>query len=386
MSVAAAPRPSVHTAILLPHQRLIRQPIPSWATTLDATVRRVLAEGPGLRIDRARRTVACFNEVALVETYFGRRDRAAALCRAALDWVAAARHLTSSDAICETAFQPFVNLGRLARIERRWRDSLDTFHAVRHALEGQPTRLGPIELDESAVAAALSDAEVRRTLENMYLIDSLKTLLKADWHDEAIVFAREELTSLDDTNRRQSLREGLAIALCRAGRCDEAAAVAQRELVEPQAPHRAMFMFRRAEALMGAGRIETARPLCRTLEESFHANPRALGQSQLALLLAFLPLARVIGLDVESLAVLGCASALRLGDVLLRCELLDVLGTCAVSEEARRTYARELDEVRRASWYGGAPSAGASEEGRRLIALMDATCDRLLTAAPASAL
>jgi tetratricopeptide (TPR) repeat protein len=381
MSVAAAPRPSVHTAILLPHQRLIRQPLPSWAATLDATVRRVLAEGPELTIERARRTVACFNEVALVETYFGRRDRAATLCWGALDWVAAARRLTSSDDVWETAFQPFVNLGRLARIERRWRDSLDMFRTVRNALHGQPPTLGVIELDESALVAALRDAEVRRSLENMYVIDSLKTLLKAEWHDEAIAFAEDALSSVDDTNRRQSLREGLAIALCRAGRCDEAAEIAQRELTEPHAPYRAMFVFRRAEALIGAGRVETARPLCRTLEESFQANPRAFGQSQLALLIAFLPLARVIGFDVESLAVLGYTSAVPLGDVLLQCELLDVLTACAGSEEARRTYARDLTEVRRASWYGGAATAGASEEGRRLTALMDVTFDRLMAAA-----
>jgi hypothetical protein len=388
MTTIVDTRPLVHTAILLPHQRLIRQPLPQWATALDVTVRRVLAdaisENGGPSIGIVRQIVACFNEAALVETYFGRRDRAASLCRGALDWIAAARRVTSSDAVCETAFQPYVNLGRLARIERRWNDSLDAFRTVRDALNGHATTIGPIELGEPALAEALRDADVRRSLDHMYVIDSLKTLLKAEWCDAAIAFVRGEQTPLDQTTRRQSLREGLTIALCGAGRYAEAAEIAERELAEPNTPHRALFVFRRAEALAGAGSVDAARQLAQGLAASFQANQRALGQNQLSLLLAVVPLARRLGIDAEPLAALGLESARRLGDVLLRGQWLDLLGTWPAREESRHGYARERQEVNRESWYGTAATAGASEDGRRLIELMDATFARLMASSPVS--
>lgn len=134
------------------------------------------------------------NLAALVEASRGELAGARALCRAQLRWLA--RLLSAGAAreeVLPLAVQPWINLGRLLRIEGRTADSLTHFRLARHCAERRPLTAGPWRVDESDYAAILDpDPSIVATLWNIYILDSLKSYFRAGELGAALRLVRRQ--------------------------------------------------------------------------------------------------------------------------------------------------------------------------------------------------
>ena len=90
--------------------------------------------------------VRCFNLCALLELHAGRPDRARLLCQTQLSWIASLLGGSHLRGFAAYAFQPWINLARLCRIEGRPNDALDLLSVIRNAYETKSVSLGEISV------------------------------------------------------------------------------------------------------------------------------------------------------------------------------------------------------------------------------------------------
>jgi tetratricopeptide (TPR) repeat protein len=363
---AAAPI-AMFEDILVPYQKPLKLPLPEWAAVIRARFEQWRERAKTDLVNACDPIVTCYNEAALLEVHFGRMTDSAALCEASLEWLGRCSRRAEPASVLRFAFQPFINLGRLDRIYGRYDEALRKFRVVGEASRGQAVDLGSLflstEMCQEIFARADSPARLARTI---YVLDSLKTLLKAGLYQEVVNFAPHHHEP-GDVTARDILAEAASIALCRMGRFSEAMAAADRILADREGPNRTLFLFRRAEIFAMAGQRDDALRVARKLAAGFLSYPGPIGVTRLGMLSRLAMLLSCLGADEAGpVAELGYRNGARVNDVLLRAEFLNTLaGLPGADSAALRAQARA---VKRDGWYGVARER-APEPGNIVDAL-----------------
>jgi tetratricopeptide (TPR) repeat protein len=337
--------------LLLPHHRPIRYPLGRWTSIIQNKFDRCRTLDycdPSICQD----LIGCYNEFALIETYFGRSRDAEYLCNKALELLLSLVGQTGRYGCYGAAFDPFVNLGRLERLEGNYDKALARFRSVQSALRGITTSLGPIELTPKILAIVFEDRRLVPVLREVFVVDSLKTLMKAHKYDEILQFACE---CEDDAgpSSRQFLLEACIVALGAAGECKEALRVLDMYTAGAQVKNVAVLVFRRAELLVAVDETEKALKLASKLGEQFIRELDKLGKFSLGLLYA---LARMLMLHRSELAPAviraGLALTVRLDEIPFRFDFLELLKKSVGADDSSGTIEQSILELRESSWWG----------------------------------
>jgi hypothetical protein len=211
---------------LLETERTTRPPLRLWARdsldALRATAARGSASWSGI--------ASSMNVAALIEVYRGDRAGAKALCETQLRWIDNLAKSHGMTAVGELALQPWINLGRLQRIEGDFRGSLARFTLFIDQAAERDMHLGPIWID-AGMFRQIAEREpvVRRFLENVYVVDSCKTYFAAKDYEGLLAFTRR-CRSIGASGTLPYLEEAEAIALAWLGRHGDALEMTEREV------------------------------------------------------------------------------------------------------------------------------------------------------------
>lgn len=171
---------------LLLQDRPIQKPLQDWAAEIIQAVEADNPEDP----ESHTRLSTCLNLGALVEVFRGQFANAHRLCDAHLMWLArlACMH-EDRVGVLLLAFQPWVNQGRLYRLEARLDDALRHFSIVTDHAAGQSLVFGPCTITGEIWEVIMDrDPSVLAVLSNVYLVDSLKAYFRCKSYESALEF------------------------------------------------------------------------------------------------------------------------------------------------------------------------------------------------------
>ena len=172
---------------LLVQDLLCRPPLQSWARSIQEGLESEI--GPGRQ--NSTHIASLLNLAAFVEILRGDKNAAKAICEAELAWVASLASKTAGSlTISALAIQPWINIGRLLRIDGRCQEALSHFDLVLKRPDREPLLLGPCRIQESEWEDLLA-SDVSLNLWNVYLVDSLKTYFRCRRFDVALRFIAE---------------------------------------------------------------------------------------------------------------------------------------------------------------------------------------------------
>ncbi|HSU17021.1 hypothetical protein [Longimicrobium sp.] len=357
--------PGILTAILLPQDRIAREPLGRWAERLSQRLARVRAE---MRAPRAlaHAVGAIGNNAALIAAHAGASAAARGLCERQMAWQLRLARRSRDRAITAHAVQPWVNLARLQAQQRDCAGALERLAALRRQAGQDALVIGcaRVRRDDWEVMAPGHDA-FASFMENVFVLDSLKALLLNRRWDETLDFAAA-LPGATTPPLARFGAEAYVVASMRLGDAERARATAQAMLPGSQT----VFPLRLAEVHACEGRRgEAARllvPLARLLRDST--------PEQRADLQTLHVMNRVAGACAEAgehgearaLGLLVRQGAETAGDEVIRIESLRLLA--ALSSDAERgawddalAAAEETTEYVRYRRGGPAPPAAAVE-------------------------
>lgn len=160
---------------LLEGGRINRLPLRQWARHLISTLREL-----DVTDHQSWGMIAgAMNNAALIEVYRGDKARAHDLCHLQLSWIENMSRLYGVYPMAPLIPQPWINIGRLQRIEKAHRESLAHFDLLALDWHEGKTCVGPFELEAGAWMAALDEHDVHGELEAVYVVESFKSYLGA---------------------------------------------------------------------------------------------------------------------------------------------------------------------------------------------------------------
>lgn len=349
--------PSAHafvpTDTLFEPGRVLRPALRDWARRLLARLDGMVGGEPS---EKWRDIAACMNQVALIEVFRGDFHAARELSELQLRWIADIIRADGLSRIGIFVPQPWINLGRLCRIERDYAGAFRHFALlVDDSLGGggaagrggdEPFCFGPVVVDAHAWKELVAAKEMGDFLESAYVQESAKTYIAAKEYADAIEFARR-LRPLVGRHSLPYLEELEVIALAKLERYREALAVTESPgwgKVSYQVLVRTTY---RVALLACCTETEQARRLTAQLVERVLAMGLENAQDHRVMryLLYLGGVARHVALDELAGRVWqqGLALSRRLDDVLLELAFLDaLLDIDAQPERASLTREREV--------------------------------------------
>ncbi|HEU0299792.1 MAG TPA: hypothetical protein VFR37_10065, partial [Longimicrobium sp.] len=246
---------SIVAALLLPQDRIPREPLSAWAGRLRQNVER-FRRSARTPVQLSREGSAAGNNAALIAALRGDAEGAWAACERQMWWQARLSRRARVPAIAARCVQPWVNLARLEALAGDWQGAVTRLERLRPLGKSGAIALQPLRRDGTGCSqiTGSGDDDFPAVLDNMYVIDTLRALLQNRRWDEVLHFA--------DAVRRR-FRPGLGlwameaqvVAACRAGDHDRARAVACEALERPDvtAWRRVVFRMRLAEVEACAG-------------------------------------------------------------------------------------------------------------------------------------
>lgn len=238
--------------LLIDFGRPSRRPLRDWAD-------RVLGALPPFarQPEEWGQLAACMNLAALIDVYRGNRDGATGLCELQLQWVWKLQRSDGALAALVFAFQSWINLGRLLRIEGDLHGALDRFAIFIAQRAERELRMGPVVIDAQAWQALLAFKPLLSAdLETLYVVETLKALLPDPERTlQFIAWCRAEGVRGD----LPYLAEAEMIALARAGRYDDALATTKPEAFRPDSYAAMVARAHRAAVLAISGDSRRAR-------------------------------------------------------------------------------------------------------------------------------
>jgi tetratricopeptide (TPR) repeat protein len=344
--------------ILTPQDRPIRLRLAEWASLRLRDLARLQKQTRYDQPDICGAIVDCYNEAALIEVYYGRLDYAAELCNAAMKWVADVVRASGNSACYRFAVQPYVNLGRLDRIGKRWQESLQKFQVAEQVSLGNPVSFGPITIDRESLGKMEQCFPDTTILQNIFILDTLKTLLKATWYKKVLGYF-PNWENYPTSVRKDFIYESFLVALGGLGEYDQASELSGRCLRDNAGRNRLVLLYRRAEIFAAAGKLEEAMRIVRNLFIAFNSYPGELTQNKLTVLAALCRMMIRCGFsEVESLLQSGAAAASKLQDVLLLRNFLQMLAEVSCGREKHEIEGR-LGAITSSSLYNAARKAGS---------------------------
>lgn len=327
---------------LLESRSLNRPALDRWAQSLLNRLQELLERSP-----EAWAPIGdCMNVAALIEVYRGDRVAARQICESHLRW---AERLTRRLGVQEAgalAIQPWINVGRLLRLERDFPQALERFALLRDHLSGRPLHLGAIHIEPEVWRHVLAaQPTLVGILETVYLVDSLKTFFMAKDYGQALAFLQEGREAGIALHSRIFLEEGELLTLVGLERPVEAIQVTMRPDWSSQPFSKLVAAAYRAALLLGVGEAQHARTVLETIGKRLLGSKleRVEDQRVLRLLLFLGTLAADAGLPEQALGFLrmGLHATRRFDDYLLELGFLNAL----LSQESLEDRG-ELDEAR----------------------------------------
>jgi hypothetical protein len=260
---SVAPQATISPTLLLPQDRIARQPLSSWAARLSASLGEHLGAIRRPRV-LAERIGAVANNGALIAAYLGDDAEARALCTAQMQWQLRFSRRAGDPAMCTLAIQPWVNLGRLDALAGEWKTAIARFRVLEAYRTEGTVRLGSACLEAGGWAVvSRTREEFDRLLAIGYAVDSLKALLLARRYGETL----EMCERLDRAGPPASTfgAEARVVALCGLGQPGHARARAAAAARETTGWECAVFHLRAAEADAVASGAGAARDALRRL-------------------------------------------------------------------------------------------------------------------------
>lgn len=346
--------------ILTPQDRPVRLPLDEWAHSRLGELERLKGSMFYDKPEVCGAIVDCFNEAALIEVYYGRLDYAKYLCNAAMKWVNDLAQSTGSAWCYRFAVQPYVNLGRLDRIARRWEQSLEKIKVAGEVADGHPVGFGPIILDRTSLRQMAEHFPDPTVLRNIFILDTLKTLLKAGWYSQVRnYFSNWE--AVFNLEQKYFVCEASLVALGQLQDYGQALELCAAYLRNSQGGNRLVFLYRRAEILVAAGRVDEAMRILGNLVIAFEAYPGGLTLNQLIVLAALCRLLVRLGFDeIEALLRSGAAAALRLREVVLERDFLQMLAQISHRQDLKDEVQNSLQRLHEINLYNTAHQANAA--------------------------
>lgn len=179
-------------ALLIPHEKLVREPLQKWA---GRWLEWVMCQEPSLCVDlrRTRELAKCLNQVALIEFYRGNRLGAECLCWLQIEWIHRLVMQTQAADLLEIALQPWINIGRLQMAEGSFDGAMAKFCVLQEFDRRTLLAIGPIRFTDAAWNRIhASESDLRSRLEAVFVIDSLKCLLVSGQVEEVHSFRRHQ--------------------------------------------------------------------------------------------------------------------------------------------------------------------------------------------------
>ncbi|MEU0375510.1 hypothetical protein ABZ070_36490 [Streptomyces sp. NPDC006283] len=243
---------------LLLRDRPVRQPLRKWAEQIRRALTAQAAHDP----PDTRAICSLINLAALIEASRGDRTNARAICTTQVIWLAGLleKGLPRGDAL-PLALQPWINLGRLLRVEARTAEALDHFRLAHDLLARHPVSIGPLVVEGSDYTAILEREESSSaTLWNIYTLDCLKTYFRAGAFEEALRFA-SRLRETGPAQLDPFLTEAEVISFLRLGEHKRAYELCLSQTESDDTLHALTFLLYQAAALIGAGSFSAAKDM-----------------------------------------------------------------------------------------------------------------------------
>jgi hypothetical protein len=362
--------------VLLPQERARRRPLPEWVDEIHANLDRARDGWVNDLAGATTGVMACFNQAALLEVHFGRKHLAEELCMRALSWLDGLIAQTGNIECYKNGFQPFVNLARLDRINGSWTEALSKLDVLRDALNLHSIRLYHLTVSDGVLRIILQDNKLLTILNNMCMIERLKTLLKAEMYDQVLELAVEPSTG---ALLPQFLAEAQAVAFCCAGELGLARRLVERYLHRSASADPTVFLFRFAEVLAASGEHGAALNALLKLKDIFVRSQAKLGSEPLTLMNRLTLLLRTSSLllhlnaqaECRESAWLGYRAALQLDDVPLICEFLHLLARAGRQDIHGKNISTLVLETKERAWYGVAQAPHGPAEQAHAIHAVD---------------
>ena len=364
----AAPAATIAAAILMPQDRIPREPLGPWAARLLETLDQGLAT---IRTTRRFAGELGFvgNNAGLIAAHRGEMQTAWRITERQVWWHGRQARRSGDAAVTAYGLQPWVNLGRLDALTGRWHEALARFAGLAAYEVAGRLELGCVRVGGSAWAAVTESREqFLDVLETMYVSDSLKAMLLNRRFELVHPFVAR---CVPEGGLRWVCEEACAVAEAREGDFGAAAARAEAAARGASGWNRAVLRRRAAEAHACAG--DTARAagiLAQVAGVVAQVSPEQKARPELMPVTTRLATAcHEVGLDAQAYAVargvLEGARAVR--DELIEIELLRLLAVTAPDgerEEWRRAAeaAAETTEYARYRRGGPPPPSPATEE------------------------
>ncbi|MCA1702626.1 MAG: tetratricopeptide repeat protein [Actinobacteria bacterium] len=247
---------------LHPYDKPVRVPLQVWGERVRDELK-VLAADP---IGRHVEISIGMNLAALIQSFAGRLDEARSICLAELAWVEElSKRVHRDDALLHLAFQPWINLGRLLRLQGRSDEALEHFSPALAAKRGESLQLGPCAVPGNSWNRILNGTpSFAQFLWTVFVLDSLRTHLATRAFSDAHDFARRWFGGDATEHVSAFLQEGSVLALGGMG-AFEAAHESARSAERPDGYSDAVFYLHTATALLAMNRIDEARVKARQL-------------------------------------------------------------------------------------------------------------------------
>ncbi len=246
---------------LLHYKRPIRQPLDHWANQVLEQFTAVRASRP----DDVRSLATAVNLAALIEVFRGAPESAKQLCQGQLLWIGRLLAKRRRRNLYELALQPWINLGRLYRLESDYTRAHRHFAMIGAYDSSHPVCLGPCSIDAAAWDwIKKENPAFREFVQTVLIFEPLKTFFAAGAHAEALAFVE---THRDGVGRglRDFLDEAEVISLCRLQRYEEAHVTASGLLEPAPMAIQLVYGLHSVVSLALGGEIPKARALCRKI-------------------------------------------------------------------------------------------------------------------------
>jgi hypothetical protein len=204
------------------------------------------------------------NNASLVEALRGEMRRAEQLCLLQLAWAARLVREHGLQTAGDLALQPWVNLGRLRRLEGRHAEARRHFAFLPDLQQGRAIETGPICFDAAAFRELVESRTLTPFLTTVYVVDTMKTWSGAGDFSGALAFLTEA-RELVGQAPMPILDELQLITLANLGRYDEAMAVTERPTWQEDGFSKLCKVTYRVSLLAAVRSVEAAAPLAADL-------------------------------------------------------------------------------------------------------------------------
>ncbi len=341
--------------LFIPHDRIVRLPLQEWARLILYNYASIEAKEKNLQDNNNEFTIecaVCFNQAALIEFYLGRIDNAISLCSSQLLW---ANHIAKSELeVLDISLQPWINLGRIDYFAGRYNQALHKFYILFHEEEHTEPNFYFIVTKKKLAEIKQKNLSIKSVIENVFIVDSLKAMLKGKYYNEIINFTKT-YNCIDNVELKNFMSEAKIVALCRNGQRDEALTTVNTQIAKCIGYNRLVFLLRLAELLAVFGETSTSIKLSMRLADvvkkfKYHVEPninnlfygkrvaellKLLGEHELA----------------SEIAEIAYHGATLLNDEPLRVELLELLISLEANQNKFNEWERCLYILRSHTCY-----------------------------------